>query len=430
MAPHSKTSSVADIAASVLNDAHFARDRAGRLYHYSDGVYVSNGEHVIRRAVKDVLKRWREIDDWSRHIVEEVIAFIGVDAPFLWERPPLDLVNVQNGLLETETGAFRPHTPDHLTTVQIAANFIPGADCEEWEGLVDRLFPSDSHSLAWEIAALLMTPFTDLQKAILLLGEGGNGKSTFLTGLTNFLGQRNVSSVSLQSITKDRFAGARLYGKLANICADLPSEHLKDTSVFKRITGGDLLTMEEKFRTSFDYVPFARLIFSANRPPFSDDGSEAYFDRWIVVPFQRKLRGAREEIQRNVIDARLAQPSELSGLLNKALQALPAVTSRGLTVSGSTRDAKEEFVRMTSPLSYWLSEETLVGSNREVSKANLYTVYCDWCERHGVAVPTAQKFGHAIAKLRPGLGDYQKGAMKTWYYKGIGLKKPVVSLSA
>jgi hypothetical protein len=36
-----------------------------------------------------------------------------------------------------------------------------------------------------------------------------------------FLGSENVSHASLQELSDDRFAAADMYGKLANICADL-----------------------------------------------------------------------------------------------------------------------------------------------------------------------------------------------------------------
>jgi phage/plasmid-associated DNA primase len=65
-----------------------------------------------------------------------------------------------------------------------------------------------------------------VQKAICLPGEGGNGKSVFLDLATRFLGSENVCHLSLQRLDAARFSGARLYGKLANICTDLPSDRL------------------------------------------------------------------------------------------------------------------------------------------------------------------------------------------------------------
>src|SRR2546430_6489327 len=49
--------------------------------------------------------------------------------------------------------------------------------------------------------------------------------------------------------------------------------------------------------------------------------------------------GAAETIGRNELDVRLADPAELSGVLNKALKALPSLRARGFSESQSTREA-------------------------------------------------------------------------------------------
>src|SRR5260370_15566150 len=91
--------------------------------------------------------------------------------------------------------------------------------------------------------------------------------------------------------------------------------------MFKQITGGDAIVGEYKFRDAFSFTPYSRLLFSANHPPQSKDASKAFFDRWLVIPFDRTFRGTDTELPRATLDARLAAPSELSGALNKAAAA-------------------------------------------------------------------------------------------------------------
>ena len=66
--------------------------------------------------------------------------------------------------------------------------------------------------------------------------------------------------------------------------------------MFKAITGCDRITAEVKYRDSFEFTPFARLLFSANRLPESSDASQAFFDRWLIVPFPNRFRQTRREI--------------------------------------------------------------------------------------------------------------------------------------
>jgi putative DNA primase/helicase len=77
--------------------------------------------------------------------------------------------------------------------------------------------------------------------------------------------------------------------------------------VFKSITGGDYIRAEYKFGESFDVLPYCRLIFSANKPPRSPDDTVAYYQRWVVVPFEQTYRGTEKEISRDIMNARLAR---------------------------------------------------------------------------------------------------------------------------
>jgi hypothetical protein len=63
----------------------------------------------------------------------------------------------------------------------------------------------------------------------------GNGKTAFLNLAANFVGTENVCHLSLQRLESDRFSAARLYGKLANICRDLPSDRLSSSAMFKAL---------------------------------------------------------------------------------------------------------------------------------------------------------------------------------------------------
>jgi putative DNA primase/helicase len=44
----------------------------------------------------------------------------------------------------------------------------------------------------------------------------------------------------------------------------MPDLALAGTSTFRAITGGDRIQAEYKFRDSFEFTPYARLVFSAN----------------------------------------------------------------------------------------------------------------------------------------------------------------------
>jgi putative DNA primase/helicase len=415
-----------DLAEAILAEHRFAQDPGGKLYVYEDGAYRAGGEKLVQRKVKALLFAWGLISKWSSYRASEVAKYILADAPTLWERPPLDRVSVLNGILDLETLTLSDHDPKWLSTVQIPVVFDPEAVCPAWEKQVAATFPEDARDLAWEILADLMQPDRSHQKAIILVGEGRNGKSVFLENAAAFIGRRNRVALSLHRIETDRFSAARLVGRLANICPDLPSTDLASTSMFKAIVGGDEITGEHKYGDAFDFQPFCRLIFSANHLPRSQDASHAFFARWIVIPFERTFEGA-EQVPRRELDARLQDPGELSGVLNKALAALPRVRARGFTESVSMQEAWAEFRQTTDPLAVWLDRATISGPDAYVTKDDLINAYNRSAAADGRPVLTKKAMAQALHRLRPNVTDDQRtvnGKPKVRCWVGIGLKAP------
>jgi P4 family phage/plasmid primase-like protien len=416
---------VATLAHLICEKETFAQDEGGKLYRYKTGVYKARGEAFVKTRVKKLCRKLKRLKDWSSHVANEVVEFIRVDSPLLWQRPPSDVINVKNGLLNIATGELGEHSPSHLSAVQLPVVYDPMAICPKIDKFVSEVFPEDATSVAYEIPGWLMTPDTSIQKAVLLIGPGGNGKSRYLRMVEAFLGKVNVSNLSLHRLESDKFACARLYGKLANICPDLPTEHLAGTSIFKAITGGDPVTGEYKFKDSFDFVPYSRLVFSANNPPRAHDASEGFFDRWIVVPFERRFRGERGEIRADKLDAMLCEPSEQSGLLNRALASLGRLRSAGrFSDCSSLESAFSEFHAATDPLSVWLDGQTVEGPRFITTKRALISAFSEHCERKGRSPMSEQAFGGAIKRLRPDVTDAQRtvSGKVQWCYVGIGLK--------
>ena len=411
------------LADEIHKDDHFAQDAGGKLYRYADGTYKQHAERYIRRRVKEILEDQTASDKWSSHRANEVVEYIRADARELWERPPLDEVNVLNGILNVESRRLRDHDPGFMSPVQIPVAYDPAATCPAWNKFVRETFPEDAQSLAFELPADLITPSRSVQKSILLIGEGSNGKSTYLRALTAFVGSPNTAGVSLHKLESDRFATARLIGKLANICPDLPSTHLTETSAFKAITGGDDLGAEYKYREAFEFRPYCRLVFSANHVPRSGDASHAFFRRWLVVPFERTFE-PDEQIPREELDAKLSDPQELSGVLNRALDVLGRVRREGFTESASMREAWEEFRAMTDPVSVWLAQNTVESAEAFVPKDALAKAYNEFCDKVGRPGMNKKGFGRAIKRAFPQIADGQKSVAgkMTWCWLGIGLK--------
>lgn len=414
------------LANGITSSIRFAKDAGGKLHFYDGGVYRPNGESFVAKRVKELYRGSGLARRWSTRKTTEVVEYIRVDAPLLWEAPPVNTINVLNGLIDVNTLELQPHTPEFISAIQIPVTFDTDAVCPVWEKFVADVFPEDARSIAWEVIAWILTPNRSIQKAILLLGEGSNGKSTYLRGIINLIGKQNTTALSLHKIEQDRFAAARLMGRLANICPDLPTGHLSGTTMFKALTGGDVLSGEYKFKDSFEFLPFCKLIFSANKPPQSDDNTHGFFRRWQVVPFSRSFEeGAADTVSREEMDARLANSAELSGVLNKALLAQVGLRKHGFTQSESMRRSWEEFRAATDPLSVWLDQNTVELPNVQVPQTDLLLAFNKHMADHGKQPSTKTAFGLALKRVRSRVTVCQRtymGKPRQWVYAGIALK--------
>jgi hypothetical protein len=133
--------------------------------------------------------------------------------------------------------------------------------------------------------------------------------------------------------------------------------------------------------------------------------------------------GAPGTIPRDQLDATLADPKELSGVLNKTLEAIAAIRTRGLSESESTRRAMDEFRKATDPLAVWLDRHTVLRPDAVIPQDRLYQEYSRHCSDAGRPTISKTAFGRAMKKLRPSVGDYQRtvNGVLAWCYVGIGL---------
>lgn len=357
------------------------------MWSYKDGVW-SPDKDVVRARAADLMDELYR-DTHARHA--ESIISLDPKTPTITAEPIGDYINFTNGLLDWRTGTLVDHTPDVLTTVQLPVDYDPDATCPEFDRFLSEVVPDDVVSIMWELIGYLMFSGNPLHKAVMLVGGGGNGKSTFLHVVEALLGgRRNVTAVSLHDLANTRFATASLFGKLANIAGDIDAKYLESTAVFKQVTGGDTLRAEHKGRDSFDFAPWAVPVFSANKVPPSADTTVGYFRRWLVLQFPNSFIGKEDRW----LEARLTQPSELRGIAAKAIRALPELLDRGdFELSESARAARDDFIRRVDQVRTWLDECCEVAPEHPwCSRTSLYGDYKMWARRDNQRPVSAKEF--------------------------------------
>ena len=348
---------------------------------YDGGVYKDDGSVIIQRIVEQVMDGLKV----TKHAVNEVIGHI--QRRTYVERDEFDadkrIINLKNGLYDTRTGELKPHTPDYLSTVRIPVAYDPAATCPAIDKFLSDVLDADDIDTAIEWCGYVLEPSYWIQSILMLLGEGGNGKSTFLSLLSAFIGKHNIANESIHNLTNQRFRLASLHGKLANIYADISDRELKETGILKTLSGGDRITVEKKNKPQFEFNNFARLIFSANRLPRAYDDTDAWYRRWTFMIFTRKFGDDPDAVKKEdkkLLD-KLTTDNELSGLLNRALDALKGLHERGgFSKNLSTEETRRIYTRLSDPVAVFIEDCCMLDREASVKRSVLFSAYVEFCK--------------------------------------------------
>jgi P4 family phage/plasmid primase-like protien len=381
------------------------------LYVYKDGAYRSRLGSSIETEVRDALAR-----DAKPDRINQVLDLIHRSQKIDYEEinpRACELINVQNGMLDWKTGELSPHDPKYLSTIQISAEYQPDAKCEALDKFFTDVFPPDCVALAEEFVGYLLIPDTRLQKAFIAVGAGGNGKGTFLKILTSLLGKENVSTMDIHTLEDDKFATAALVGKLANVHHDLSRKQLESTSRFKTLVSGDPISGEKKFKDGFTFRPFARLVFSANEFPRSEDKTNAYFRRLIFVEFPNSFSGAASEILD--YDRVLAKtPGFMSALLNRGVSGLRRVINSGrFSVSETSTRTIEQYKRECNSAYDFVQEYCHLEEWGWIPRQNMYQKYHGWCQDNGLKPMSSKNFVNGIRDTK-GIKEVKREGVRGW----------------
>lgn len=394
---------------------------------YLGGVYCMHGWEVLENHLYDVFKGYRKKNGQSAidsktvtEILNRTFSLNTITVSAL--ETPSTLLNLPNGILDLDAMAMQNHTPDIYMLTQSPVEYVPGAECPEFMKFLDQAVDSKYHDLIGEIIGYMMWPEYHIQKAFMFLGPRRTGKGTLLRVIQAVIGEDDCSHQSLQDLCGHKFARASLFGRKINTYGDLPATPIIDPGIFKGLTGEDTIEAENKFEKSFRFKNTAKLLFSANNLPMLKTDDDAFYGRWIIVPFNYSVYG-REDPD---LTKRLTTPEELRGVLNFGLEGLARLRRNSWRFSYED-NAEAMYRRKSKPIIAFLEDRCEASDTDYVVKADLLAAYNTWAKSQGLpSAPSKKAFGSAmqdqttipVDTSTPRVGDKQ---VEAW--SGIRLKK-------
>lgn len=315
--------------------------------------------------------------------------------------------------LENRTVDELEHAAHHKARLSFSFDFEPFAERPLLDEYLESVFEGDEDAtdkvklLQEFMGAALFGIATAIGKAMLLVGERGSGKTTYIEIAEGLLPENMCCSLNPGDFD-NRFKRGHLAGKRLNSSNELPAQDLLREAFLKKIVPGQTTNAERKYVDPFDFKPVAAHLFAANDLPPAPGVSEAFWDRFVAMEFNRIFRGTSKE-QMGLAERILE--TELPGVVAWALGGVQRlVRYQGLeyTIPSSAAALLKRWRRVGNSVTAFFEDCTIPFAEAVVSKwprpSELYPEYVEFCSRIGAKPAGLDKFS-----LRAKAAGIEKG---------------------
>lgn len=342
----------------------------------ADAIYLRDGQQVPWNPDKAKIDRLVDA-------LKAVVALPHDAKAHSW----LDGTNEQvvacaNGLVRLTDRTLMPHTPDFFNTFALSFNYTSDtAPPDRWNRFLSEVFDGDVESVLalQEWFGYIISGRTDLHKMLMVIGPTRSGKGTIDKVLTRLVGATNHMGLSSSDLRGD-FGLSPLLGKTLAVFSDerMSMNSKRFVEIILRITGEDVVTVAEKYKSAWTGQLGVRFMFMSNELPSLPDSSGAIVGRLILLYMPRSFLGHE--------DTGLADDlfEELPAILSWSLDGLERLTQRGGFTHVPSSDSLLELVHESaSPVKQFVQECCLLKQGGVVAKDALYEVWKEWCQQSG-----------------------------------------------
>ena len=342
----------------------------------------------------------------NRNLQESVAGLMEVSAAQddFFDEPARGLC-FSNGFL-TDRLELIQHHPSQRSRTKLDYEWNPSASCKPFMTFLDQVWHGEDDledrklALGQWLGAAILGQSTTTQRAIMMLGEGSNGKSIMMDTLMTLFHKSDVVSVAPQQMKSD-CEMAHLKGARLNLVADIPTRDLIDSGTFKQAVVGDQCHGRHLYQGPIDFVPIAGHCFSANALPKTIDLSNGFFRRWLFLKFNRTFTPKTEGfLPPDVLTDRLVACR--SGIAAWAVRCWTESKMKGLFIPASSEAVKAEWLAGSDQLSQFVLDR-LRPAHHDVTptpSSKVYSEYTDWAKACGHKIMSANTFGQRIKKVQ------------------------------
>jgi len=298
-------------------------------------------------------------------------------------------INLLNGTyVFGKKSGLKDFQKEDFLTYQLPFNYDETSANPLFEKYLNRVLPDkECQQILAEYMGYVFTSDFRQQKCMLLYGSGSNGKSVFFEIIRALLGAENVTSYSLRNLG-DENCRASISNKLLNYSSEIDANINKET--FKQLCSGEPLQARLKYKDSFMMDKYAKMIFNCNELPKDVEFSNAYFRRFLIIPFTETITEAEQDkdLANKIIG------TELSGIFNWVLDGLQRLDKQGkFTDSKLVNETINEFKQESDSVYHFTNSNGYIkAAECKTGLTPLYREYDQYCRDNGFRVLNIRNF--------------------------------------
>jgi putative DNA primase/helicase len=300
------------------------------------------------------------------------------------------LLNVQNGIVDLQTGKLLEHDSAHLITKLAPVVYDQEAAAPRWERFLQEIFIKENGQPDYEVIHFMQKAVGyslsgDISEEVIffLTGSGGNGKSKFLEAIQSVLGdyakQTNANTfIRKQNDTNINNDIARL--DKARFVSAIESEQGQQLaeSLVKQLTGGDKIAARFLRKEFFEFRPEFKIFFSTNHKPIIRGTDDGIWRRVRLIPFNARFTGSKRDTS---LSDKLEK--ELPGILNWAVEGFRLWKKEGLKPPQTVTAASQSYRDEMDIIKPFLDSYCLIDENAKEVAVKIYRSYKAYCHENG-----------------------------------------------
>lgn len=366
------------------------------FYLFNEGIWrLESDENTEAWITTEYIKKYSRppkslwVKEITKYIRDFTYDIYRKKIKYLSENHITNTINVKSGILDLNTLEVTPYTKETFCFYKLPFDYqkdtyakqmmtflLSSMNIDLKESNQEQIFACKRVlKFIQEWMGYSLVAGNRLEKCLLMIGEGANGKSVLQDIWEYIIGEYNCAYVDLRYIND----GSQIFmtrNKLVNFSKDLESNQQLDTGITKAAVSGQKVICNEKYKGQVEMDFTAKIVIACNELPYIKNASMSVKRRFHILPFARVF--AEHEQDRDLINK---LKGEADKIFSWAVNGLKNLKERGdFDVPDRCKYSMSNYIKNNDSIELWIEDGNISRKGSSAKTTDAYKDYKVFCE--------------------------------------------------